>query len=383
MPLEVTAEACYHEGRNFVCEFLTRPEHSKRIRTFDITFTSWNPSPGKMAPLEPSHQLSELTHYPQLTSLEWVDARSMNPPDFQHSPLLSAPRLRSLSFQGCAWLDKLPNISNLTSFTFAGSSVDEATFRVFLQNNPSLETLSLDKVRFKGDSDQEPVVLSNLKSLTVKWPRSDSFGFYFHVPAFRRLSSLSYSIKLGVNNQDKLHATGKGIALTLESKYDLISEAWRHLTGYVKPTFERVRFENLGLIQYNLSGRLSVLNDLFAGAHTLEISHDCNRLYPYLWGTVLERVMPQLRTIRFELPGNAKGCPGQSTGSVDGCDPQGSGLLDDIEKILGNFKVPWPSVERLVTTSESESVNRKQELVWQRIHNDLLSQCPDAQWAPR
>ena len=273
------------------------------------------------------------------------------------------PTLRSLSFQGYCGYYQFLKLSNLTSFTISGPTrkISAENFHEFLLNNRwSLETLSLDHVKLEGSLDQELVVLSNLKSFTVKHPRTHCLPWLssvISVPVFERLSSLSFSIRQEETYWLTLHAIGDDIVFTVDTEHNLVVETWRNLTEHAKPIIKRVRFENPDDIDYH--GEAGVVIKLFMDASILEIGHGCADLYPDFWDG-LERLGPQLMIIRFELPGDAEGFPG---------------LLKDIEgliKRMYNSRLPLPLVQRLVI-DENGSVNGWQELAWKLFSEGHLS----------
>ena len=81
---------------------------------------------------------------------------------FSDSPF--TPTLRSLSFEG-SWDGLFTQVNNLTSFAFLNyeEAVCGETFRLFMLNNRSLQSLSLHITDLKDNTQGPPVELLNLK----------------------------------------------------------------------------------------------------------------------------------------------------------------------------------------------------------------------------
>jgi hypothetical protein len=264
------------------------------------------------------------------------------------------------------------NLSNLVSFTFVGlgEGINAGRFRTFLLNNQSLERLSLDRIKFEGSSSQHPVTLSNLKSFSFYHPRDyslNTLSTLIRVPVFRRLSSILFSVRKDLTEPSwfTLQATGDDVVFTIDCEPNCIVGAWQDLTGYAKPTIQRVRFENPNRINYSgdESGVGAVIA-LFMDAHTVEIGYGCacfyhgfTCLYPSFLRD-LKELGPQVRTVRFEIPEREETCR-RSPAFLEDCDPRGERLFDAIQDLVtyrAKWGRPFSSVERMVN-SESEKIN--------------------------
>ena len=139
----------------FVFEPLVETRHWKRIRALDIQFRDFKDSAlsgkGRVRLASGRRRFFSLPPL-QLTSLKWT-YREIQYADHLFSFPTFLPTLRFLSFKGYR-NGQLTKVNNLTSFVFKHylNEVDAETFRKFMLNNQSLETLSLKRVRFKGDS---------------------------------------------------------------------------------------------------------------------------------------------------------------------------------------------------------------------------------------
>ena len=134
--------------RHFVFESLATPEHSKRIRTLDIDFRGSRE--GKTAELGLGTCRFFALTFPQLTGLSW---RGLETNHANHTSSHShfTPTIHSLAFEG-SWDGLFTQVNNFTSLTFMGyeGDISVETLRVFLLNNQSLESLSLEIVRREG-----------------------------------------------------------------------------------------------------------------------------------------------------------------------------------------------------------------------------------------
>lgn len=363
--------------RHFVFESLAETKHSGRIHTLDLqlgaAMDGYSSGPGSLA--LGTCRFFKL-HYIPLTGLTWRSFGSLDSPSLS---LFFPPTLRSLSFQGSPGYKHLKNLSQLTSFTFEGR-ISRESLREIMLNNQSLETLLLDFIVLEGSSNQPPVTLPNLRSFCVYCPddySGDTLSTLFYVPALRRLSSLSFSVSQDYPNDDlfTLHGTGDDIEFIVKCGADEIVGAWQNYTGYAGPTIRQLRFENQK--QARCGGVEGSVGMLFADVHTVEIGHGCTCFYhgfvplcPRILDD-LKELWPQLRTIRFKIPGQEDACEGMMMGPfLEDYDPQGERLFDQIEElVVYRFKQkrPFSSVERMLI-SESEEIDREQELKWSRFY---------------
>ena len=213
-------------GQHFAFESLATPLHSNRIHALNIDFQL----PGDLPPFEETTALSlescrffDLS-FPQLTSLGWKCEGSTHANNlFSNSPF--TPNVRSLTFSG-SWDGLFTQVKNLTSFTFKNyeNTLCAETFRLFLLNNLSLESLSLDIFQFRNNPKGPPVDLLNLRSFTVILSPVD-LSTVIRVPAFQHLSSLETSHEgVGFFGAMRLLATGDGITLSIISSLCYVAE---------------------------------------------------------------------------------------------------------------------------------------------------------------
>ena len=353
--------------RHFVFEPLAEERHWKRIRALNLLFEH-----GMYTTIGVPLSLGSCRFFniPSLqhTSLKWTGGNSWHAGHlFSAQPFV--PTLRSLSFRGADWNDQIAKLNNLTSLAIEGipGKIDAESFRTFILNNTSLETLLLGDIGFEGDPDGPPVILSNLKSFRLNAPLvrcEETLSTFFHVPALQRLSSLSVSAR--DRDWSMLHATGDDITFTLECDPEFVAEEWQNLTEYARPTIRLVRLQDSDNLELDKSQRGGLIT-LFTDAHTLEIGDGYTFLYPGFLDD-LKQLGPQLKTIRFEIPTETE--PFLESG--DEYDTWGGTLLNDIEELVTyRFEQgrPFSTVERMVV-SESEWVNRQQEFAWRCFYND-------------
>ena len=364
---------------HFTFELLATLEHSKRIRTLNINF-------GGVYRVIPRAGRMELTlggcrffssSFPQLTSLGWADPGTDDAGYLFSNPPFT-PTLRCLSLSGY-WDGVLTQLNDLTSFTFAYDDnwISAEAFRLFMLNNQSLESLSMDLFGFEDDSKGPPVDLLNLKSFTVL-SGSHALSTIIRVPAFQRLSSLR--ISFDSEGELILGATGDTIALLVKTSLPDIAEDWHDLTGYTRPAIRHVRLydypESVRDYYDDSDGRAVV--PLLMDAYTLEVG--CDYLYSDFLDD-LKQLGPQLKTIRFEVWEEME----SFRESGDEYERRGGSLLDQIEDLVKyRFEQghPFSAVERMVV-SESETLNRLQDHVWRRFYDGRnLGQYVRPIWGP-
>ena len=351
---------------HFVFESLATPEHSKRVHSLNIDFYSRHRSS--------SAELVEFAlggcrffclSFPHLTNLGWKGAEAGRSNHiFSNSPF--TPTIRSLSIKE-SWDGPFTQVNNLTSFTFASEDGFCAeALRLFMLNNRSLESLSLDILPFEGKPKGPPIDLLNLKSFTVViW--SDALSTIIRVPALQRLSSLRTSCRFGGGFEVfGLLATGDGIVLSVTAFLAGIVVAWQDLVGYARPIIHHVCLSGYRRDRFSY-GNSSVVALLLADAHTLEVG--CDYLPHWYDGFLddLKQLGPQLKTIRFEVWGEMEPFTWGYQGEM--C---GGNLLDSIEElVIYRFEIgrPFSVVERMVV-SKSERANRLQDYVWRCFYND-------------
>jgi len=349
---------------HFVFESLATLEHSKRIHTLNIDFYL----PDDMAPPE----TAELSlgscrfftlSFPQLAHLGWNGMWLKHINHLFHNPPF-APTVRSLSFTG-SWDGLFTQANNLTSLAFKNlkDNICPETFRLFMSNNRSLESLSLDIMPFDGVTKGPPVDLLNLKSFSVRVCPT-ALSTIIRVPALQRLSSLRilYEDPEGV----RLLATGDGVTLDIVSFTRDIAVAWQGLVEYARPTIGHVHLHGRPEMDNTARGS-SVALLILADAHTLEVGRAYLTPWYHDFLDDLARLGPQLKAIRFEVWEEMEPF---GVGSY-GDEIYGRDVLDNIEEVakcrFENGR-PFSAVERLVVC-ESERSNRQQDYVWRCFYN--------------
>ena len=351
---------------HFVFESLATPEHSKRIRRLDVDFSDFYG--GQKVELALGSCQFFVLSFPHLTSLGWKVWWTKHPKyTFSRSPF--TPTIHSLSFNG-PWDDFFTQANNLTSLTFSTHrDVDATAFGLFLSNNQSLESLSLDSLYFRGDFNGSPVDLPNLKSLTLKYC-PPSLSTIVHTPAIRHLSALQFSLEeVEDSGVVMLTATRDGFTISIKSTISNVAKLWQGLTQDARPTIRYVRYwewsdtrDDEGIDDG------SAIIPLLADAHTLELGRGYLRWWYPGFLDDLKQLGPQVKTIRFEIPEDTE--PFKER--LDVYQRRGGKLLDQIEELVKyRFEQgrPFSVVERMVV-SESGRVNRLQDYVWRCFYGD-------------
>jgi hypothetical protein len=254
-------------------------------------------------------------------------------------------------------------LNNLTSFAYKGDA-DAEDLRVFLANNQSLETLSLDFMEPGGPLSGPPANLPNLKSIALYFPQTETPSTIFYTPALRNLSSLSVSVVNGARGHKLFvfRAAGDEIALTIKDNLDDLLEVWRDLTEHPRPTIQHIRLENPEAVKIGglKADETGVMIALFTDAHTLEVGRGyVTGFYPNFIHD-LKEPGSRLKTIRFEIPEDTE--YGDRSGKL-------LGIIEDLVKYRFEHGRPFSSVERMVV-SESDRVNRLEDSVWRRFYDD-------------
>ena len=348
---------------HFQFEPLADTRHSDRVRVLDISFDNeWVPLVERARyPLGSCRFFT--SSFPRLATLTWKN-KETNHADYLFSTSPFVPTLRSLTYVG-AWSSLIAQVNNLTSFVFENESrhTNTEAVRLFMRNNRSLESLSLNIDAFEGTSKGPPAHLLNLKSLTVGIPVK-KLSTIFRVPAFRRLSSLQISSDSDADIYT-LSATGDDITLTAKCYPRDFTETWEDLTGEAKPVIRHIRLYDDGSEEVDHScGDNSTIILLMVDAQTLEVGLNyATGWYRSFWDD-LKQLGTQLKTIRFEVSGEMEPCPEDGYLSVhDDTDSEVWDSIEDLVKYRFDQGRPFSTVERLVT-SENERENRMQDYVW-------------------
>jgi len=251
----------------------------------------------------------------------------------------------------------------LTSFTFEryDDEINVETFRLFISNNRSLESLTLKNAEFEGNSRGPPVNLFNMKSFTIDF-QAKNLSTIIRIPALQRLSFLLITMDDDADSSwYRLRATGDGIMLSTTCHVRNIAEVWQDLTGYVRPTIHHIRFnDDLDDSDHDDHDGVT-LASLLVDVRTLEIGKGYWTSWYNSFVEDLKQIGPQLKTIRFAISDEHE--PFQRDEEYELWD---GFLLDQIEELV-RFRFdqgrPFSVVERMVV-SGSERTNRQEDYVW-------------------
>ena len=346
---------------HFQFESLTESGHSKRVRKLNINFLGTY-IPGERRRFALGSCRFFTLSFPCLVSLGWMED------DTEHgSYIFSIPpfpsTLRSLYFTG-SWDGPVMQVTNLTSFTFEryDDKINVETFRLFITNNRSLESLSLKQAEFEGNSRGPPVSLYNMKSFTIDF-HAKNLSTIIRIPALQRLSSLLITKDDPFCSWYRLRATGDGIVLSTTCDVQNIAEVWQDLTSYVRPTIHHIRFyDDVYDHDDDDDDHDGVtLASLLVDVRTVEIGKGYWTSWYNSFVEDLKQTGPQLKTVRFAISDEHE--PFQRDEEYE---DWGGLLLDEIEELV-RFRFeqgrPFSVVERMVV-SGSERTNRQEDYVW-------------------
>ena len=313
-------------------DLLLEVEHIQRIRKMDVHLTILDHDYDSSQDLKNALDGVEFFTSP-LPSLENLSFHADQdyaikvypnfPKDMFRLESLPPSRLRHLTLRGCCG-DPAQAIRNLTSLELSGLSyandrmeLDQHTFLPFISASPSLVSLSLADCTFPRREELSgvtPVRLPELRSLRLMAARKlPSFPSLIDVPAFNTLSSLrvlfnqpSYDGYFLVRAE-----SDDGFQLLYDTDDHIrAAKGWLGLTRNADPSLTFVRFEGR---EYGSLRKLkgASLLPLFANVEVLEIGDSFTNIYYYrfwkkhgFWED-LERVGPQLTTLRLEITGSA------------------------------------------------------------------------------
>jgi len=337
---------------HFVFEPLAHPSNSKRIQVLNTNFSS--------AMSLPVLGLGSCRFFdsplPQLTTLKWKDEGTK----YAHH--------QSMTFGG-HWNRSVARVKNLTSFTIKSLAwpLDAETFRLFVLDNRSLESLELH-IKIRGSTKGPPVDLLNLKSLSViSHPKA--LSTVIRVPAFQRLSTLRISLEDELGDWHTLRAAGDGISLSAKSWALDVTENWQYLTGYARPIIQHVCLYDQkrgGIHPYG--DFCTMITGMMVDAHTVDIGLTYSGCWSGKFWAELKQLGPQLKTLRFEVSETME--PFGGAGNPDSV--YVDRVLDNIADLVEyRFREgrPCTTVERMVV-SEDEQVNRLQDNVWRWLYNN-------------
>ena len=359
--------------------------HKQRIRTLDVNLSMLD----SVAEEGPDQDFNDALDDFELFSLPLPALESFSfrvDHDFDIDTHLEFPttlflwgfipptKLRHLSLHGC-YGGLIRAIRNLTSFELAGDAeafdpieLDQRTFLPFISGSLSLESLSLTHCSFPNRaqlSQVTPVRLPNLKSLRLMdIYELSGFPGLVDVPAIKRLSSLRISFQnydQGYANSSAcflLHAEsddGFQLCYDTASDYEVTSE-WFGVTDNADPTPALVRLE--GKKSSSMVGGMETSPlPLFKNAKVLEIGASFADLWYTEFWKDLERVEPQLTTLRLEI--------------TEGMKPEVVGLVEGLARARSRNGTPLAKLERMTVEGVSEEDEEKAKKLWEQFRAGL------------
>ena len=289
--------------------------------------------------------------------------------------------LRRLALRGC-YGGPILDVRNLTSFELTGVlgafdpiELDQDTFLPFISGNSSLVSLSLSHCNFPDRawlSQVTPVELPELKTLQLTGIHNlSSFSGLVHASALKRLSSLQISTR-----RDPIcfyadflvqAESDDGFRLSYDALncYEAASD-WIGLTDNVDPSPAFVRFERGDLGRIGEGGAGPSPLALFSSAEVLEIGASFAGLWYYdFWGD-LEKVGPQLATLRLEV--------------IEGMEPSVAKSVETLARARYNKGMPLTTLERMTFEETSEEDEKKAKKLWEAFRAGLsIDHCLAAQ----
>ena len=277
--------------------------------------------------------------------------------------------LRHLTLHGC-YGGPILDVRNLTSFELAGDpeafdpiGLDQVTFLPFLSNNPSLVSLSLSHCGFPDRSQLSqvtPIELPELKTLQLIGIYGlSSFSGLVRVPALQGLSSLRISARENHCCPDFLvHAeSGDGFQLSYDANCREVAPGWLDITNGADPSPAFVRFGRWDFCGELVRGAGVSPLVLFSGARVLEISASfASHWYHDFWED-LEKVGPQLATLRLEV--------------IEGIKPAVAGSVETLARVRFNKGMPLTTMERMTFEDMSEEDEEKAKRLWEEFRAGL------------
>ena len=283
-------------------------------------------------------------------------------------------KLRHLTLYNC-YGGPIQALSNLTSLELSGDVIsfnpmilDQHTFLPLISNNPSLVSLHLSRCSCPDRaqlSQVTPVKLSKLKSLRLMDIRGlPGFPSLVEVPAFKVLSALWISTRkrfvywhYDVVPEFLVRAeSDDGFQLSYNAQRDdHITSDWLAVMCDANPSPAVVRFE----------GKLDLREDrmkvsplpLFANAKILEIGASfASPWYRDFWKD-LEKVGPQLNTLRLEV--------------TEGTSPAVVESVKEFAKARFQNGMPLKKLERMASEGMNEEGEEKAKRLWEEFRAGL------------
>ena len=301
--------------------------------------------------------------------------------DFRGYPFrwrISPPtNLRYLTLHGC-FGRSIQSLQNLTSFELAGVEhfdpieLDQHTFLPFISCNTSLVSLTLTHCSFPVSSEVTPVQLPQLKTLRLADIRkSPGFPSLVEIPALKTLSSLLISTQKRRDGRltltdFRVRARGDdGFQLSIDTPEleddklvdDKMISGWLGITRNANPHPALVRLEGHDVDpDRECEIEVSPL-PLFVNAKVVEISASFARSwYSNFWGD-LEKIGPQLTTLRLE--------------AIEGMDPTVAKSVKELVMARLKKGMPFTGLERMTFEGTSEEGETKAKKLWEEFWANL------------
>jgi hypothetical protein len=293
--------------------------------------------------------------FQQLTTLVWDD-EATNYARILFSAPSPFPELKSTTFKGY-WHRSLSltQVHNLTSFTIKRYlyTLNAEELRTFLLNNQSLISLEIF-ISIRGQTEGDPVVLSNLKSLSIDC-NPTALSTILQIPASQRFSTLLISLEHGRDDLYSLRATEEQVSLFAGARGPKVQEEVQRLTGYPGSTVPHPD------VVPSHDSRAETTT-LMADAHTVDVRLTYSGvLDDRLWDKL--KLLGELKVIRFEVLGErnkeSRG-PGEEFTKL--LDPLWDRITDLMEHRFRNGR-PLHAVEAMVI-NKSGNAGRLQDVLW-------------------
>ena len=362
-------------------------DHTDRIRTLDVYLNMLDSVAEEGPDQDFDIALDDFGLFarplPALESLSFrvnwyefdVDAHLEFPTTLFCWVFLPPTKLRHLSLHGC-YGGPIHVVRNLTSFKLAGDmksldhiELNQDNFLPFISGSPSLESLSLTCCSFPDRAQLSrvtPVGLPELKFLQLLYTYEPSgFPGLVDVPAIKTLSSLRISAQeikyphpcagatyflLYAENDD-------GFQLCYDIPIDhKTTSGFLDVMYNADPTLTLIRFEGRG--PNPLAGRMEISPlPLFVNAKVLEIGASFADLWYTDFWKDLEKVGPQLTTLRLEI--------------TEGMKPEVVGLVEGLARARFRNGTRLAKLERMTFEGVSEEEEEKAKKLWEQFRAGL------------
>ena len=367
---------------------LLKAEHLQRIRKLDIHLSMLDDCAEDGPDQDLKDALDDFQFFkfpvPALESLSFrvdhgfdVDTHLHLPKSLFFWGLLPPAKLRHLTLHGC-YSGPILAVQNLTSFELVGDrdafdpiELNQRTFLPLVSNSPSLVSLRLSNCSFPDRAQLSritPAKLPELKSLQLtEICGLPGFPGLVDVPAFKTLSSLRITAQKedsGTFSSYKVihfvvHAENNdGFQLSYDPLDDSeVASDWLDLTHNADPTPALVRFEGQEL-DPGVGNHMEVSPlPLFVNAKVLEIGASFAGLWYRNFWRDLEKVGPQLTTLRLEV--------------TSGMDPGiGESVRAFAEERLRKG-APLAKLERMTFEDMGEEDEEKAKKLWEEFRAGL------------